>query len=76
MNVLAFDRSVQRKVFANVSAGADMKANASEVAAHFSKVRLLHSGRHAARTMTPERLTICMSPSLSGAMLTVISRPS
>ena len=44
-------------------------------AAHSSEVRP-HSGRLAARAMTLERSIIFMSPSLSGAWLTVILRPS
>ena len=45
-------------------------------AAHLREVRLLHSGRHDATAKTPDRSTILMSPKRSGAMLTVISRPS
>eukprot|EP00964_Phaeocystis_antarctica_P008679 scaffold4697_cov58-Phaeocystis_antarctica.AAC.5 len=61
-----------------MSMGADRKANTCGCAAsaHFSEVRLLHSGRHAAKAVTPERSIIFMSPPLSGAMLIVISRPS
>ena len=53
-----------------------MKANTLGAAAHFNDVMLLHSGRLAARAMTPDKSIILMSPSLSGALLTVISRPS
>ena len=44
--------------------------------AHLMERRLLASGRAAARAKTPDMSTILMSPSLSGALLTVISRPS
>ena len=44
--------------------------------AHLRERRLLASGRAAARAKTPDMSTILMSPSLSGALLTVISRPS
>ena len=56
--------------------GADTESKHLGVAAaHFSEVRP-HSGRHAARAMHLERSIIIISPSLSGALLTVISRPS
>ena len=44
--------------------------------AHLRERRLLASGRAAARAKTPDMSTILMSPLLSGASLTVISRPS
>ena len=45
-------------------------------AAHLREVRLLHSGRHDATAKNPDRSAIIMLPERSGAMLTVISRPS
>ena len=59
------------------SAGADtLICQGGARAAHLMERRLFASGRAAARAKTPDMSTILMSPSRSGASLTVISRPS
>ena len=58
-----------------MSRGADTFVR-QDAAAHLRERRLLASGRVAARAKTPDMSTILMCPWRSGALLTVISRPS